>query len=162
MTRTLSIAALAAGLLAVPAMAQEQPEPLVPPFLEGTAVYARDLAYCPGKADPGEGAIEDTISVSRSGLYGYELGCTFLEFLAERDPETKEVHSWQVLAQCGDDSGITRPDAFTLIPDADGAELRVQSQNEYVAGTIAALMNGGDIDRFMQSQFLSSSYKRCP
>ena len=162
MIRPFRLAILAAGLFAAPALGQEQSSPLVPPFLEGGAVYARDIAYCPGKADPGEGAVEDTLSVSKAGLYGYELGCTFLQFLAERDPETKEIFSWQALAQCGDDSGVTRPDAFTLIADADGAELRVQSQNEYVAGTVAALMNEGDFDRFMQSQFLSGSYKLCP
>lgn len=143
--------------LAAEAMAEA---PQIPPFLDGTAVFSRSAELCPG-GEPSE--IEGYLHVNKSGLYGYELGCTFLQFLPERDPESKDIYGWLVIAQCGDDSGITRPDMFSLHYNESGPSLTVQSQNEYVASSVL-LLTGQDTgeDPYLDPNFLSGEYRLCP
>lgn len=149
---------LVAGLCATSAGAEER---VVPPFLEGTALFSREEGFCPGNPNPP--ATEGTLQVSKAGIYGYEVGCTFLQFLPERDPETGEIYTWVATAQCGDDSGINRPDQFTLIHNEFNNTLTVQSQTEYAAATAMLYLDrDSDKDPFEQTAWLSGDYPLCP
>ncbi|MEM0899066.1 MAG: hypothetical protein AAGI92_03845 [Pseudomonadota bacterium] len=128
----------------------------VPEFLEGTAVFSRDLRFCPGAATPSD--LDGTIQINRAGVFGYEIGCTFLEFTAERDPESGELLSWQATAQCSDDSGITRPDQLAIIHFGDDNLINLQSQNEYVVGELLARIGQDPLE----ANTLSGVYSRCP
>lgn len=147
---------IAATICATAAYAQA-----VPSFLEGTRLYSRDVGFCPGNPNPP--ATEGTLQVSKAGIYGYELGCTFLSLKPEKDPESGVIYSWQAQAQCGDDSGITRPDVFALYEDQAGSTIIVQSQNEYVLGTMLSITERpDDTDPFEQASWLSGTYTLCP
>lgn len=92
--------------------------------------YARSEAAC--KATEVSENIEDSIVVEASGLSGYELGCQFVDMHGVTyDGVTDQ---FVAIAQCSDDSGIFRPDNFSLVFNNERRELVLQSQNEYVAG----------------------------
>lgn len=148
--------AVAICAVATPSVAQE-----LPSFFEGIKLYSRDLGFCPG--NPNSPETEGTLQISKAGLYGYELGCTFLAFAAVKDPESGVVYGWQAQAQCGDDSGITRPDSFALYFNEGDNTVTVQSQNEYVLGTMLSMTERPDNnDPFEEASWLSGNYALCP
>lgn len=98
-----------------------------PAFLSGGQKYATTPGACTSP-DEGEG---EGLTVTQSGLFGYEFGCNFASFLPVRSEGESEPFIWIAIAACGDDSGISRPDQFT-IGFYENA-LNVTSQNDYVA-----------------------------
>jgi hypothetical protein len=154
----LAMGACAVALLgAFPAAAQAVPE-----FLADGARFVRNTDLC---NPPENSEFEGTLEITEAGIFGYELGCPFLSFLPDIDRETREVHGWVAISNCGDDSGITRPDSFTLIFDEYAGSLTVQSQNEYALGEALSRMpreNGGESDPFEAASWLSGDYVICP
>ena len=109
------------------------------PQLSG-ATFAKSAAACAGNTSEN---IEDSLVVEARGIFGYEFGCTFLDaYGISYDGET---HQFVAPAQCSDDSGVFRPDAFSLVFNDEGRQLMLQSQNEYIE----------------QADFVSGDYVRC-
>ena len=77
--------------------------------------------------------ILSTLEVNEAGIFAYEFGCIFLEFWPG-DAASDMPYNQTVLASCGDDSGITRPDVISLVFSEEPPNVTVQSQNEYVMG----------------------------
>lgn len=124
--------ALALLVLAIPATATAG----------GLPDYLKDKRYtysenaCRGEPEPNADdmtAILSALEVNEVGVVGYEFGCIFLEFWPGTD-ESDTPYNQTVLASCGDDSGITRPDMLSLIFSDEPPSVTVQSQNEYVTG----------------------------
>ena len=134
--------------LSFPAASQE-----VPAFLEGK-IYSTNPAKC------GDVQEDDSLQLSKEGIFGYEFGCTFLGFDMERDSDTGEIYLAVARANCGDDSGINRPDNFTLIADANQS-VRVQSQNEFVLSELLYLTNNKQNSTPEAVSFVSREYKLC-
>ena len=121
------LSTLAVSYLAQPAMALD-----VPAFLEGK-VYSTNPSKC------GDVTEDDSLQLSKEGIFGLEFGCTFLGFEVEADKDTGQVYLAIARSNCGDDSGINRPDNFTLIPQ-DEETVTVQSQNEYIVSEAQLLL----------------------
>lgn len=159
-----TVAAFAAvSLIAGSALAQDMPS--VPDFLQDGARFARDLSACADGGDEGPDGVERTLQVTEQGLFGYEIGCSFLRFLPDVDRETGEAFLWIATAACGDDSGINRPDSFALIFNDFSNTLTVQSQNEYVvAETLFHLpqTDAAETDPYEAASYLSGEYTLCP
>ena len=117
--RKIFLAIIVALAAPVPALADGLPE-----FLSGGQVWATDPAGCAA----GEGGEEVYFTLRADGVYGYEFGCTFAQFLPARTSEGETV-GWIAIASCGDDSGISRPDLFNL--SAYDSTLTVTAQNEW-------------------------------
>jgi hypothetical protein len=130
--------ALALALLATGSAIAGPPE-----FLSGKR-YTATEAGCTGGGEETDD-IGTLLELNETGIYTYEFGCSFLEFWPGDDPNSEQFLQ-TVLASCGDDSGITRPDTFSLVfNDGDVPSVVVQSQNEYVTG----------------SSFVSRTYSLC-
>ena len=127
LSQNLTLAALCA-CFALPAVAGDLPD-----YLKDKK-YATDAIAC--GTDHGEDEA-GALAIDKAGIFGYEFGCSFLDFWHHKDAEGGLLDV-TVLASCGDDSGITRPDMITIIKDSDDT-LRVQSQNEFVQGEMAAM-----------------------
>lgn len=115
--------ALLAMAIAAPALGAD--------FLKGQRFTYSENA-CKGEPEPevtDDLAILSTLEVNEAGVFGYEFGCEFLQFLPGGDSPYQTV-----IASCGDDSGITRPDMITLLYSEEPQSVTVQSQNEYVMG----------------------------
>ena len=115
--------ALAAALLtglSLPAIAGDMPD-----FLNKK--YATDPAACKGPIGDDNA---DALVLDKTGIAGLEFGCSYLDFWPGKDGAVT------ALVSCGDDSGITRPDLLSIIDNGNG-EVRVQSQNEFVMGSVA-------------------------
>ena len=155
LTRKLALVALCTSL-AAPAFAGE-----LPAFLKDKK-YATDAIAC--SADHGENEV-GALAIDKAGIFGYEFGCTFLEFWHHSDAEGALLDV-TALVSCGDDSGITRPDMITIIKDSDET-LRVQSQNEFVQGELAAMSaptpaeGEEDSDEPINFDFVSATYTLC-
>lgn len=121
------------------------------------ASYAQDTGYflsgkytsdkspqkrCDAERDEGNYLVLD-----RDGIRNFALSCDFITFNIRPGDFVTHI----VVASCGDDSGVTRGDLITLIPETDG-RIRVQSQNEYVASEIS----GGNY-----KPVVSGVYARC-
>ena len=107
----------------------------VPEYLKGKRYAFSDNA-CHYEPEPETGedtTFLSTLEVNEVGIVGYEFGCTFLEFFPG-DAESDTPYVQTVLASCGDDSGITRPDMISLVFNTEEPSVTVQSQNEYVTG----------------------------
>lgn len=134
------------------ALAQE-----IPDFLKDR-VYTTDTSKC------GDSTQDDSLQLSREGIFGYEFGCTFLGFDMEVDKDTGKTYLAVVKANCGDDTGINRPDLITLIPQ-DEHTVMVQSQNEFIIAEAQIhlqqrLPQGTQLaDEF--PNFVSREYKHC-
>jgi hypothetical protein len=108
----------------------------LPEYLEGQR-YTYSEEACLGEAESSseeETTILSTLEVNEAGIFAYEFGCTFLEFWPG-DGESDTPFIQTVLASCGDDSGITRPDVISLVFNTEEPQsVTVTSQNEYVMG----------------------------
>ena len=138
--------------LAAPSLAADAPA-----FLNDK--FASDPEACKKDANMEE---LDALTIDKSGIFGFEFGCTFLEFWNEQqDGKTKSTIA---LASCGDDSGIIRPDMITMILEGEG-ELRVQSQNEYaITEAIASLSQGAGENAgedFQPYEYVTATYTKC-
>jgi len=133
--------AAASGLCLGQEAARAQP----PAFLDDR--FATDPAACV----PGGGPSE-ALMIEGGVLSGYELACLFLAYHPVRWAQVGPVSQVVIVASCGDDTGITRPDLLSVILEPDGA-LTVQSQNEYVEINAAP-------DRGWQGH-VSRRYERC-
>lgn len=120
------IASFALGALIVSAAA-DQAAGETPAFLDGGKKYATAPGICQS-LDDGEG---DGYTLTATGVFGYEFGCNFATFLPVRAEGETEPFIWVGVAACGDDSGISRPDSFTLGFYED--RVVVTSQNDYVS-----------------------------
>ena len=123
---------LALLIVAIPAtvMAAGPPE-----YLKGKRYFFSENA-CRYEPEPDTGedtSFLSTLEVNETGIFGYEFGCEFLEFWPG-DAESDTPFIQTVLASCGDDSGITRPDVISLVFNTEEPSVTVQSQNEYVMG----------------------------
>lgn len=134
-------------LLYSPALAEE-----VPAFLADS-----QFATSPNACVPNEG-LESDIVINRSGIFGYEFGCTFQQFYAETDPDTDEPYAYLAVAICSDDSGIYRGDMFTLVPRDEGKTLVVQSQNEFLISESLIYSQDGEREAF---NYVSRDYGIC-
>ncbi len=105
----------------------------VPVFLEGK-VYSTDPSKC------GDVTEDDSLQLSKEGIFGLEFGCTFLGFELDKDKDTGETYLAIARANCGDDSGINRPDNITLIAQGEDT-ITVQSQNEYIVSEAQILLS---------------------
>lgn len=130
----------------------------LPTFLED-AVYSTDPSKC------GDVTEDDSLQLSREGIFGFEFACTFQGFQLDRDADTGEVYLAIAQANCGDDTGINRPDLFTLIHDRTENSISVQSQNEYVLTELLQIMSARLEKPFDQENdalnFVSREYRLC-
>ncbi len=122
------ISSMAVSCFAIPALAKD-----VPLFLKDK-VYSTDPTKC------GDATEDDSLQLSKEGIFGNEFGCTFLSFKQEADKDTGQIYLAVGHANCGDDSGINRPDNITLIPQ-DENTITVQSQNEYIISEAQILLS---------------------
>jgi|GEM_PF-3106928 len=90
--------------------------------------------------------------IADEAISGTEFGCAFLTYTPVVWDENFPPQEYVVLASCGDDSGITRPDLISIMQYGD--ELKVQSQNEYVEMLAKETWN--------QPGFVSRTYTKCP
>lgn len=127
MLRVLAIT-LASFSFAPSAMAIDLPE-----FLKDK-IYSTDPSKC------GDATQDDSLQLSKEGVFGLEFGCTFLGFDLETDKDTGKTYLAVGRANCGDDSGINRPDKITLIAQ-DDETITVQSQNEYIVSEAQLLLS---------------------
>ena len=130
----------------------------VPEFL-AESMFATDASKCQ------ETIGHEGLQLSKDGIFGHEIGCRFLSFSKDEDPETGEVFAVVAQANCGDDSGINRPDQFTLMPDTQASVVRVQSQNEYLISEMEiqismALGKTFDVEK-QTFAHLSQEYQMC-
>ena len=120
----------------------------VPEFLKGKR-YTYSEETCVGEDElPAEedADITTTLEVNEAGIFAYEFGCIFLDFWPG-DTDSDMPFLQTVVASCGDDSGVTRPDLISLVFDTSEPEsVTVTSQNEYVMG----------------QTFISRTYPLCP
>jgi len=117
----------------------------MPDFLKHT--YAANAAACDSTGHEKAGlAIKDGL------ISGTEFGCAFLTYTPVVWDPDYPPSEYVVLASCGDDSGITRPDLISIIHSGD--TLRVQSQNEYVEMVAKGAWN--------EPGFISRTYEKCP
>ncbi|MEL7428441.1 MAG: hypothetical protein AAFN43_00445 [Pseudomonadota bacterium] len=154
MIRALVAALFAALGVLSPAVAQNIPE-----FLVGK-VYSTDTSQC-GDVVDAEG---DVLQLSKEGIFGQEFGCTFTGFQFDRDPQTGRVYSVVATANCGDDSGISRPDLMTLSPYEEGGQVVVGSQNEYILGETEIMIAeklGREFPERNSYAWVSKTYNLC-
>ncbi|MGI9350296.1 MAG: hypothetical protein ACR2O3_01935 [Rhizobiaceae bacterium] len=129
----------------------------VPDFLKDR-VFSTDTASC---GDVSEG---DGLQLTKEGIFGPEFGCTFLGFKEDRDEDTGRLYMVVALANCGDDSGINRPDNITLSPYLEGGQVIVQSQNEYVVSEVEFLIArklDKEIPEKSEYAWVSNTYELC-
>ncbi len=139
-------------MLAAQAQAGEMPD-----FLKGR-VFSTEKASC-GDATGGDG-----LQLTREGIFGPEFGCTFLSFKEDRDADTGRLFLVVATANCGDDSGINRPDLITLSPYIEGGQVIVQSQNEYVISEVEVMIArklGKEIPQKSEYAWVSDTYNIC-
>lgn len=146
------ISSLAISCCAFSATAKEMPA-----FLDGK-VYSTDPSKC------GDVTEDDSLQLSKEGIFGLEFGCTFLGFELDKDQDTGETYLAVARANCGDDSGINRPDNITLI--VQGADtITVQSQNEYIVSQAQILLSQRLPENIQLADefpnFVSRDYKIC-
>lgn len=153
MYRRFTLAVLLIAGIAAPAVAADTPD-----FLKDK--YASDPAAC--KA--GDGAEESgALTLDKDGFSGTEFTCSFLDFWNEL--QDGKVVGHVALMSCGDDSGVTRPDFVTIVPEEDGT-LRVQSQNEYLITESSAMVappedNSEEGAGFEPFEFVTAIYSKC-
>ena len=130
----------------------------VPDFLEKN-MFATDTSKCQ------ETIGHEGLQLSKDGIFGHEIGCRFLGFSQDKDPGTGEIYAVVAQANCGDDSGINRPDLFTLMPDTETKIVRVQSQNEYLISEMEiqiSIAMGKTFDTEKHAfAYLSQEYQIC-
>jgi len=159
MIRTVALAAILA-VAPTALMAADSPDLLKRKF-------ATDPAACKAEAGADDA---DALTLDKTGIYGVEFSCSFLDFWPHLGSDGK-IADVVVLASCGDDSGITRPDLITIVPQSP-EELQVQSQNEYVQTEVAASLapapadNGGDNanaedDNVPSFDYVTATYTLC-
>jgi len=146
------ISTLAFSCFALSASATE-----VPDFLKDK-VYSTDPSKC------GDATEDNSLQLSKEGVFGLEFGCTFLGFDMEIDKDTGKTYLAIGRANCGDDSGVNRPDNITLVVQSDEM-ITVQSQNEYLVSEAQLLLaqrlpeNIKLADEF--PNYVSRDYKIC-
>lgn len=129
----------------------------IPDFLKDK-VYSTDTSKC------GDSTEDDSLQLSKEGVFGYEFGCTFFGFDMEVDKDTGKTYLAVGRANCGDDSGVNRPDLITLVVQ-DETTISVQSQNEYTIAEAQQLIsqrlpeNVTIADEF--PDYISRDYKLC-
>ncbi len=102
----------------------------IPDFLSNGKTYATTPAGCAGFGD--SDAPDDALQITAEGIWGYEFGCTFVEFLPVRmNSQPGNVSGHVAIASCGDDSGISRPDLINM--SFYDNIIYATSQNDYVA-----------------------------
>ncbi|MCB1464765.1 MAG: hypothetical protein KDJ90_20660 [Nitratireductor sp.] len=99
----------------------------IPSFLSDGQKYVTDIKACTAEV------VEETdiLQLTKDGVFGYEYGCNFVQFMDVRDVGDGKVYQYLAISACGDDSGVTRPDMFTMMPSDEG-RLYITSQNEYL------------------------------
>ena len=103
-------------------------------------LFLKDKVYSTDPSKCGDVTKDDSLQLSKEGVFGVEFGCTFLGFDVEADKDTGKIYIAVARANCGDDSGINRPDNITLIPQ-DENTISVQSQNEYIISEAQILLS---------------------
>lgn len=120
----------------------------VPDFLSNGQTYATDWKACVGFADGN--APDNANTLDKTGIFGYEFGCTFVEFKPVIFEGRTTGHL--ITASCGDDSGINRPDIFDVY-FYDGI-VTATSQNDYIYDTLRPREDGdGESWGFVNKQF---------
>lgn len=141
----LAVAAMVASLVgATSTVAQTATE--APDFLEHR--YAANPEAC-AASDEVE---KRGLVIADGSISGTEFSCAFLTYTPVVWDKDFPPQEYVVLASCGDDSGITRPDHLSIIQYDD--RLQVQSQNEYVEMVAKKAWN--------EPGFVSRTYTRCP
>lgn len=131
----------------------------VPDFLKGR-IFSTDTASC-GDVNDSDG---DGLQLSKEGIFGPEFSCTFLGFQQDVDLDTGRVWGIVATVNCGDDSGINRPDLITLSPYIEGGQVIVQSQNEYVMSEVEILIAqklGKEFPEKSEYAWVSNTYNLC-
>ncbi|MGD1935348.1 MAG: hypothetical protein ACFB0Z_12725 [Candidatus Phaeomarinobacter sp.] len=137
----MAIAVLLAGIQGAVAETTTAPD-----FLKHK--YAANPEAC-AKSD----AVEKRgLVIADGSISGTEFGCAFLTYTPVVWDKDFPPQEYVVLASCGDDSGITRPDHLSIINYGD--KLQVQSQNEYVEMVAKGAWN--------EPGFVSRTYPKCP
>ena len=152
---------LAAGLLLAGVTTNAVAGPI-----EGTPQFLTEFNYATGEdicVEIGEG---DGLQLDENGIWGTEFGCKFTGFDADKDIETDEnTNTFVARANCGDDSGINRPDLITMIFDPQQQRVTVQSQNEYVieeAVRMSGFINGSKTENpELLDSYVSREYALC-
>ena len=146
------ISSIALGFFASSAIAKDLPD-----FLKDK-VYSTDPSKC------GDVTEDDSLQLSKEGVFGFEFGCAFLGFDVEKDADTGKTYIAVGRANCADDSGINRPDNITLVDQGEGT-ISVQSQNEYIISQTRILLAqklSENIEVAVNSpSYVSREYKIC-
>ncbi len=100
----------------------------MPQHLASGKTFFSDWRACVGFADGN--APDGSYTLGRSGIYGYEFSCIFVDFKPEIDASgTGEAWGHIAMASCGDDSGVSLPDVFNISFYEN--QINVTSQNDY-------------------------------
>ena len=127
-------------------------------------IFLKDKIYSTDPSKCGDAIEDDSLQLSQEGVFGLEFGCTFLGFDMDTDKDTGKTYLAIGRANCGDDSGINRPDNITMIAQ-DDETITVQSQNEYIISEAQLLLsqrlpeNISLADEF--PNYISRDYKIC-
>lgn len=105
----------------------------IPDFLVDK-VYSTDTSKC------GDSTEDNSLQLSKEGVFGFEYGCTFFGFDMDVDKDTGKTYLAIGRANCGDDSGVNRPDLITLVVQ-DETTISVQSQNEHTISEAQVLLS---------------------
>jgi hypothetical protein len=142
----------AAILMAGPtiALAQELPQ-----YLASGKTFFSDwrafVFFADGNAPDG------SYTLDRSGIYGYEFSCIFVDFKPVIDTSgTGEVCRHIATASCDDDSGINRPDVFNLSFYEN--QITVTSQNDHLYD----LMRQGEDGDGESWGLVNMQFETCP
>lgn len=129
----------------------------LPDFLQDK-VYSTDTSKC------GDSTEDNSLQLSREGVFGVEFGCAFLGFDMDVDKDTGKTYLAVARANCGDDSGINRPDFITLVVQ-DEQTISVQSQNEYTISQAQLLLSQRLPENIALQEeipnYISRDYKIC-
>lgn len=129
----------------------------IPDFLVDK-VYSTDTSKC------GDSTEDNSLQLSKEGVFGFEYGCTFFGFNMDVDKDTGKTYIAVARANCGDDSGVSRPDLMTLVVQ-DEKTISVQSQNEYVISQAQLLLSQRLPENIkLQDEipnYISRDYKLC-
>ncbi len=146
--RTLAIIAACACLGAAPASAADG----VPDFLSAGQTYANDEKTC---KDSEDGEFEG-LKLSQAGIFGYEFGCIFVAWHPVKYEGATTFDNYIAITQCGDDSGINRPDAVSITNNS--GELTVTSQNDYATAGARQTEEGTDP---YEAGMINETFKLC-
>jgi len=122
-----------------------------PAFFAGKKTYASDWKACVGFADGG--APDDSYTIDKSSVSGYEFSCQFVEMKLIPDWTGQDRQNNYIgIASCSDDSGISRPDMFNISYYEN--TVTITSQNDFIVDMVNPQQNAeGQPFGFINKQF---------